>query len=181
VPELRSDPSITIPFPVARRHYESEREKHERDRPSTGAVGAAPRGGRQRMEVAPRTDAAPPAAQGSDEAQQPESVRRRPVPTRTEEGDREALRPWFRTLSRPRDEEQSSRNRGRDAEQAPPRSRESDQGGERAPERRAPRAEPRNPPREDRTPPPPPAHESRDSGRDRGAVPRERDRDRGHH
>ena len=111
VEELRSDPMTTIPFPVARRKYESARER-EREREQQNNPSLAPRSrhGRQRRPSGGRTGdvdlGAPPRAaerRGGGAAAEGAAARGRV----SDDGDREALRPWFRTLSRPRAEGES--------------------------------------------------------------------------
>lgn len=159
VEELRSDPMTTIPFPVARRKYESarEREREQQNNPSLSPRGrtsgsgirpdAAPEtSGWERRSARPRAEEPAPAEDAA--------VRTRP---RSDEGDREALRPWFRSLSRPRGEGE--------ARPRPVGERETER------EREAqPREETRR--RPERVSPPPPSGDSR--GGSRGGESRER-------
>jgi hypothetical protein len=131
VEELRSDPMTTIPFPVARRKYESarEREREQQNNPSL-APRSRPAGSGIRPDAGPETAPAREAA---------------PRP-RSDDGDREALRPWFRSLGRPRAEGESEARPVRDRErEARPRDEE-----RRRPERVSPppRSEPRGESRE---------------------------------
>jgi hypothetical protein len=150
VEELRSDPMTTIPFPVARRKYESarEREREQQGNPSLaprarpGSAARPEASGWERSGARPSGDAAPPA----DES----AARPRP---REGDGDREALRPWFRPLSRTRTSGEG------EGEARPVREREAQ-----------PRAEERR--RPERVSPPPPSDDSR--GRSRGSETRER-------
>jgi hypothetical protein len=194
VPELRTDNMTTIPFPVARTKYESERERErERQDPDAANPSYAPRGKRTPADsgIRPETSGsadtgwgrtlvpsdssekkARPAAQSPDAA-----PRRRPVPTRTEEADREALRPWFDKLSRPRDEDRPA------AQPRDDQARQRSRSEERARQEDRPRSEPREmraePKRHERVaPPPPPPPPSNDSARERGAARREKNRDR---
>jgi hypothetical protein len=209
VPELRTDNMTTIPFPVARTKYESERER-ERERqqdPNSANPSFGPRTGRPsdnsgirpetsgttnggtnggsevtgwsrtRVRSAEPNDAAEPA--------NGDSARRKPQPTRTEDGDREALRPWFDKLNRARDEERPVRSRDdagqRSRDEQVQRSRE-DQGRQRSRSAGTPRAEPReirSEGRRERQPPPPPPPNDGGS-RDRGAVRRDKNRDNNH-
>jgi hypothetical protein len=197
VPELRTDNMTTIPFPVARTRYESERERErERQQDPDGANPSfGPRTRRpDNSGIRPETSGAPSGSttggsevtgwsrgrvrstdpNESGEPASADSARRKPLPTRTEDGDREALRPWFDKLSRARDEERPARSREGEVQ----RSRE-DQGRERPRSEGTPRAEPREirseGNRRDRQPPPP----SNDGG-GRGAVRRDKNRDRDH-
>jgi hypothetical protein len=186
VPELRTDNMTTIPFPVARTRYESERERErERQDPSGANPSWSPRGRRQPTDggVRPDVQGGPDVSgwdrrrsvaadqAGSDATPSPEAVRRRPEPSRTEDGDREALRPWFRRLSRPRDDDRPATTRG---EQASPRQRSRPEDSPRA-EPQQLRSEPRR--ERERVSPPPPPQPRNDGGQDRGAVRRERKRD----
>lgn len=130
VEELRSDPMTTIPFPVARRKYESARER-ERERQNNPSLAPRSRTGGSDI----RPDASP-----EDGA----AVRARP---RSDDGDREALRPWFRSLSRPRAEGENEARPVRERErEARPRDEE-----RRRPERVSPQpraSEPRGESRE---------------------------------
>lgn len=162
VEELRSDPMTTIPFPVARRKYESARE---REREGQSNPSLAPRGRTNDNGIRP--DAAPdaagwdrrnarPNAEEAAPANEP-AVRARP---RSDDGDREALRPWFRSLGRPRTDGDAQSSR-------PVRDRE--------PEARPAREEGRQ--RPERVSPPPSANErggSGDRGGSRGGEGRER-------
>lgn len=189
VPELRTDNMTTIPFPVARTKYESERERErERQDPDNASPAWSPRGRRPPADsgIRPETEAAPdvtgwrrrqfasadqpaPAATPS-----PEAVRRRPEPSRTEDGDREALRPWFRKLSRPRDDDRPATPPREEQARPRQRSRSEDSPSPR-PEPRPLRAEPKR--ERERVSPPPPPPPRNDGGRERGAVRREKNRD----
>jgi hypothetical protein len=130
-PELRSDPATTIPFPTARRRYESERERDaERAagrrgrpaaaRPQEDATAGAPASGAA-GEAAPAANQPDPArpfpwtarpraprAEGRD--------RSRDADTRAPDTDRDVMRPVFRPLSRPRPDAGGSGDAGaRDA------------------------------------------------------------------
>jgi hypothetical protein len=185
VPELRTDNTTTLPLPVARTRYESEGERDEERKGSNANATAWPRSRREPADTSVRQDrgATPDiwgwsrqrlvaAEQASPQATpSPESaVRRRTEPSRTDDGDREALRPWFEKITRPRDKERTAPEPRE--EQASPRQRPRPQD--------TPRAEPRQirsePKRERQSPPPPPPPQN-DGGRDRGAVRRERNRD----
>jgi hypothetical protein len=171
VEELRSDPMTTIPFPVARRKYESERER-ERERDQGTNPSLAPRGrqgsGRPEAGAGPesttweRRSARPRGEGRGDEAAPADGAQTSPRP-RAEEGDREALRPWFRSLSRPRNDGEA------EARPAGDRQRERDPERVRQPERV--REESRR--RPERASPPPPSGESRGGG-SRGGESRER-------
>ena len=192
VPELRTDNQTTVPFAVARTQYESAREREQaREDPDSGSASSSPRGRRPPADtgIRPATQAAPDvtgwgrrfasADQPSPQATpSPEAVRRRPEPARTEDGDREALRPWFRRLSRPRDDDRPA-SQPRE-EQASPRRRPRSEESPRA-EPREMRAEPKRE-RPERVstpppPPPPPPPPREDGGRKQGAVRREKNRD----
>jgi hypothetical protein len=112
-PELRSDPATTIPFPTARRRYESARE---RDAERAAGRRARPSTTRQ-QEDAPAAgtageDAPAPAANQPDPARpfpwtaRPRAPRAegrgRDADARAPETDRDVMRPVFRPLSRPR-------------------------------------------------------------------------------
>jgi hypothetical protein len=185
VPELRTDNLTTIPFPVARSRYESERERERERADADGSANAsaAPRTRRAPADSGARQDtAAAPEVTGwggrrvvfmnqpaPDPTPSPDTARRRPEPSRTEEGDREALRPWFDKL-RPREDGGAARQPRE--EQAKPRERERTRTQESPrPEPRPLRAEPK-PERERNSPPPPPP--PRNEG---GAVRREKNRD----
>jgi hypothetical protein len=188
VPELRTDNQTTIPFPVARTRYESEGERaREKTDGEAENPSRSPRGRRQPADSGVRRDvretsdvwswgrrrvAAQQAGPEATPSPRPDAaVRRRPETTRTQDGDREALRPWFEKLRRPRDEERA----------APPPRGEEASPRQRSRREDAPRAEPRQirsePKRERQSPPPPPPPKS-DGGNERGAVRRERSRDR---
>jgi hypothetical protein len=201
VPELRTDNMTTIPFPVARTRYESERER-ERERqqnPDNANPTLSPRGRSKPADpnIRPDTAAAPEVTgwsrgrartrtDSSEEARpaatSPDGARRRPETTRTEEGDREALRPWFgrfkdksdenRTARPAREDQTAPRERSRQ-ESEPPRTV---QPREIRSEPRAIRSEPKPRERERANPPPP----QNDGARERGAVRREKNRDRDH-
>jgi uncharacterized protein DUF6600/FecR-like protein len=182
VPELRTDNMTAIPLPVARTRYESEGERGEKESDGANATWS-PRGRPQPADSGVRHDReatsniwswggrrlvaeqASPAATPSPET----AVRRRPEPSRTEEGDREALRPWFGKFTRPRDEKRSAPEPRDEQATARERSRPQD----------TPRDEPRQlrsePKRERQSPPPPPPPPPNDGGR--GAVRREKNRD----
>jgi uncharacterized protein DUF6600/FecR-like protein len=165
VEELRSDPMTTIPFPVARRKYESarEREREQQNNPSLAPRGRQ-NGSGIRPESAPETSTwerrsarpRPDEASPADDA----DVRARP---RSDDGDREALRPWFRSLSRPRAEGE--------AQARPVRDRES--------EREAQPARDENRRRPERVSPPPAAGESRGDSRGRSRDSESRERSSG--
>jgi hypothetical protein len=118
VPELRSDPMTTIPFPVARRRPREGEQRGTDEAREPGVARAAPR----RWErIAPLAAAPAPAAPA--ETTHPTDVRtptralgiaepepRRQAEPRTRgEGDREVLRPLFRPLAHPRSEDRGER------------------------------------------------------------------------
>jgi hypothetical protein len=126
VEELRSDPMTTIPFPVARRKYESarEREREQQNNPSLAPRGRQ-NGSGIRPESAPETSSwerRGTRARGDEPSAEDAAPRARP---RSDDGDREALRPWFRSLSRPRTEGEAQarpvREREREREAQPAR------------------------------------------------------------
>ena len=170
VEELRSDPMTTIPFPVARRKYESARER-EREREQQNNPSLAPRsrtgGSGIRPESAPETSTGERrrTRPGGEEAAPADGAAARP---RGGDGDREALRPWFRSLSRPRAEGESQAQ--------PVREREGERGEARPARQRE--DERRRPERA--TPPPPAASRGGESqggesrGGSRGGESRER-------
>jgi hypothetical protein len=193
VPELRTDNMTTIPFPVARTRYESERERErERQDPDAANPSLSPRGKRTPADSGVRHDTQTEpdvtgwargrvrsADQGNEPRPEatpnPDAVRRRPEPSRTEDGDREALRPWFRKLSRPRDDDRPA-SQPRD-EQARPRERSRSEDSPRA-EPRQLRAEPKRQDRPERVSPPPPQPPPQNDGGGRSrAVRREKNRD----
>jgi hypothetical protein len=138
VEELRSDPMTTIPFPVARRKYESARER-EREREQQNNPSVAPRsrtgGSGIRPESSPETTAweRRRVRPSGEDAAPADGASARPRP-RSDDGDREALRPWFRTLSRPRAEGE--------AQARPPREREREAQPREEQRRRPERASP---------------------------------------
>jgi hypothetical protein len=156
VPELRSDPMVTIPAPVPRTRYESERERQrereaERRRPSPryeGSVSApAPRAHPTDVRSAPA---------GAVESGRPRSEERRAVPPagRAESPDREVMRPLFRPLGRAEG----------DRERLAPRDGEARSGAERRRPDDAPRARPQPAPRSERPPEARPAPERQPRG-----------------
>jgi uncharacterized membrane protein YgcG len=163
VEELRSDPMTTIPFPVARRKYESARER-EREREQQNNPSLAPRsrtgGSGVRPEASPETTTweRRRTRPSGEEAAPAQGAAARP---RGGDGDREALRPWFRSLSRPRAEDESQAR--------PAREREREAQPAREEERRRP----------ERVSPPPPTESRGESqgesrGGSRGGQSRER-------
>jgi hypothetical protein len=88
VPELRTDPTTTIPFPTARRRYESEVDrKRQSDKPDQAAPTAAPRPREDRRPtVAPAPSAVPagaaaPRVETGREVETPRgTIERRPRP-----------------------------------------------------------------------------------------------------
>jgi hypothetical protein len=171
-PELRSDPATTIPFPTARRRYESERDReaqreNARTRRPAPSRQAGTAGADEPAAAAPAPSAVAPAPAPGVSRPFPWTARPRPsrqkeqrergsgADARSSEGDRDVLRPVFRPLSRPRPEGERSRGGGSDAgarEARPRREREGGGWGAAAPrgerpqprpERPAPRAEPR--------------------------------------
>lgn len=118
-PELRSDPATTIPFPTARRRYESEREREpereagRRVRPSPTRQETAPVPAAEGSAVAP-PPAVPAPAPDTTSRPFPWTARPRAVApragerardhqdTHSPEADRDVMRPVFRPLSRPR-------------------------------------------------------------------------------
>jgi hypothetical protein len=122
-PELRSDPATTIPFPTARRRYESDRERTaERDNarghhplPRNDAAAAPPsEDAAVAQRAVPRT-AAPEISRpfpwtARPRAARPEGDEGRAARPRdgehagahSPEADRDVMRPVFRPLSRPR-------------------------------------------------------------------------------
>jgi hypothetical protein len=176
---------------VARTRYESEgeRDKEREKDPDNASPSWSPRTRRGPTDpnIRPDVQAGPDvttwggrrtllvdqAAPAPNASPSPEAVRRRPSPT--EDGDREALRPWFDKLRRPQDEERNRPAARPREEQASPRQRSRPEDSPR-PEARPVRAEPKRD-RERQSPPPPPPPPSNDGGRDRGAVRRDRSRD----
>jgi uncharacterized protein DUF6600/FecR-like protein len=157
VEELRSDPMTTIPFPVARRKYESarEREREQQNNPSVGPRGRQ-NGSGVRPEASPDTSTweRRSARERGDAPADDAGARARP---RSDDGDREALRPWFRSLSRPRAEGEAQARPVRDREQ----------------EREAEPARDQSRRRPERVSPPPPPSGG-DRGGSRGGEGRER-------
>ena len=149
IPELRSDPATTIPFPMVRRKYPSEDERREREakeRPSTQ---------RTRFGEAPTAAQESPAPEKSRPADNASAVRSTPR-ERTkepEDQDKDVLRRMFTPLSRTKDKE--------------PEARPSNEGA-------AARSRPRETPRES---PAPTKAEPRatPSPREEGAVRRKKD------
>lgn len=105
IPELRSDPATTIPFPMVRRKYPSEEERRERgarERPQTP---------RPRLGETPTAAQEPPAAEKAKLPDGASAVRSTPR-ERTkepEDQDRDVLRRMFTPLSRTKDREPESR------------------------------------------------------------------------
>jgi hypothetical protein len=122
-PELRTDPTTTIPFPTARTRYESERERREREgregqverghgpsRAAGGVPTAAPRAQHAQSEAPPASAAPPPQASrpfpwtARPRPGAADERRERPDDRREEharQGDRDVMRPVFQPLSRP--------------------------------------------------------------------------------
>ncbi len=188
VPELRTDNQTTIPRPVARTRYESEAERERETKDGEARNPSwSPRGRREPADSGVRQDAREspdvwswggrramfqqPSPEATPSPRPDAAVRRRPEASRTEDGDREALRPWFDKL-RKRDDERAAPP-PRD-EQASPRQRSRQQDTPRA-EPRQIRTEPK--PERQSPPPPPPPPPKNDGGNERGAVRRERSRD----
>lgn len=162
VPELRSDPMVTIPAPVPRTRYESEREREaERRRPSP-----SPRYEERATVPASRphpTDVrSAPAGAVAIERPLGEERRAEPPADRPESRDREVMRPLFRPLGR------SDQERERSA----PRGGEVRSGAERRQPESAPRAQPQSPPRSER---PPEARPAPRQHREEGAVRRKKE------
>jgi hypothetical protein len=200
IPELATDNMTTIPFPVARRKYESEGEERKNPddatnpswsprgrrpndtgvRPDTSATPEVTGWTRSYMRSLDTADGARSGATPNPEATpSPEAVRRRPEPARAEDGDREALRPWFHKLTRPRDDERppsQPQDDGASARRRQPRSEDTPRA-----EPREIHAEPKHRDQPQRVspspppPPPPPAKESR--GGQQRAVRRDKGRD----
>jgi len=116
-PELRSDPATTIPFPTARRRYESARERDAERAAGRRARPAAPRpqqdttagarAGETAGEAAPAANRPDPARPfpwtARPRAPRAEGRERsREADTRGPDTDRDVMRPVFRPLSRPR-------------------------------------------------------------------------------
>jgi len=105
IPELRSDPATTIPFPMVRRKYPSEDERREREGKDRAQTQ------RTRFGESPTAAAESPAPEKSRPADNPSAVRSSPR-ERTkepEDQDRDVLRRMFTPLSRTREKEQESR------------------------------------------------------------------------
>lgn len=185
--QLRSDPRYTIPAPLPRQQYESERERGaERRRPSprneerTAApaeravapapttppaervVSPAPQGRSERIERAHPTDVRSAPA-GAVAIGRPRVEERRTSPA-GESPDREVMRPVFRPLGRPEGGERpvSAPDRG-----------EARSGAERRRPEDAPRAQPQAQPRSERPPEARPA--PRAQSPQEGAVRRKKD------
>jgi FecR protein len=161
VPELRSDPMVTIRAPLPRTHYESEREREreaERRRPirydERTVIPPAGRSHPTDVRSAPAEGVAVDRPRGEERRAEP--------PQRTESPDREVMRPVFRPLSRPEQE------RPRPARE----SGEARSGAERRRPESAPRAQPESQPRSQRPPEARPAPQSQSRER---AVPRKKD------
>jgi len=154
VPELRTDPRYTIPAPVPRQQYESERERDaERRRPSPAqrydertpapaerVVSPPPTG---RVERAHPTDVQSAPA-GAVAIGRPRVEERKGDPPAGESPDREVMRPVFRPLGRAEGEHErpaSTPDRG-----------EVRSGAERRRPEDTPRAQPHSPPRTERPP-----------------------------
>ncbi|HEY2942318.1 MAG TPA: DUF6600 domain-containing protein [Vicinamibacteria bacterium] len=186
VPELRSDPAVTIPAPFPRQQYQSERERQaERRRPSprderTAApaerviapapaaptaertVSPAPVGRSERIERTHPTDMR--SAPAGAVAIRPRVEERR-TPPAGESPDREVMRPVFRPLGRPEGE--------RERPAPTPDRGEVRSGAERHRPDDTPRAQPRSQPRSERPPEARPAPQAQP--RQEGAARRKKD------
>jgi uncharacterized protein DUF6600/FecR-like protein len=165
VPELRSDPMVTIPAPVPRTRYESERERQrERDAERRRPTPRYEEGVSAPVQRAHPTDvrSAPAGAVGIG---RPRSEERRAEPPagRTESPDREVMRPLFRPLGRAEGDRERSAPRGGEARSGAERRRPDD----------GPRAQPQPPPRSERPAEARPAPQAQP--RHEGAVRRKKD------
>ena len=163
IPQLRSDPRYTIPAPLPRQQYESERERDaERRRPSPRSdermapaervvapaspaergVSPAPLGRSERIERAHPTDARSAPA-GAVAITRPRTEERKTSPA-GESPDREVMRPVFRPLGRSEGE--------RERPASTPDRGEVRSGAERRRPEATPRAQPQAPPRSERPP-----------------------------
>ncbi len=110
VPELRTDPATTIPFPTARRRYESERDRDRIEEQRRSQPRESTRG--ERIEETPGQATSSPAQQGRsrgarEEASREESSRARSQ-DRDKDRDRHLLGPLFRPFSRGRSQNDGS-------------------------------------------------------------------------
>ena len=196
VPELRSDPTVTIPAPVPRTRYESEREREaerrrepERRRPSPRyeermavpterAVAPAPAAApvplaavprAERVERAHPTDVRSAPA-GAVTIARPRGEERRVAPPASESPDREVMRPVFRPLGRPEGERPATRGGGQIRGGGEERRAPSAPRGE---PRAEPRAQPHTRPPEARPPEARPA--ARDQSSREGAARRKKE------
>jgi hypothetical protein len=174
VPELRTNPLVTIPAPMPRQQYESERERQaERRRasprdertavPTERGGSPAPTGRIERTERAHPTDVRSAPA-GAVVISRPRTEERKTSPA-GESPDREVMRPVFRPLGRSEGERErpvSTPDRG-----------EVRSGAERRRPDDTPRAQPQAQPRSER---PPEAHPApRAQSPPEGAVRRKKD------
>jgi len=148
VPELRSDPMTTIPFPVARRRPRDDQEPAAAE-PNDAAQARTPtRWRRTESAIAAAPVVAPPAAAHPTDVRTPSRASegtqpiRRAEPRPAGEGDRQVLRPLFRALAHPRsDEAERPQPRAEDGARTRPHAEPRAEDGERARPHAQPRAE----------------------------------------